>query len=337
MENVMPTDLEMRLATKPASRSSLIASYTYGQPYWVLISQADRDKAASSGAAMPDGSYPILSCEGANSVDSAINAVGRGSGSHNAIRKHIMTRAKSLGCSSKIPDNWNADGSLADAATAADGTVALATPPVVPPGEPSAPATATGPVDVDAEIAKAAAALQEAVAHIQDLQKTDPDVMTDPKDKAVTADIEAVAAAVAKLVEDQAGDTDDPDKTPAAEAGPAGPGKLAAPLAPAPAKPVPADGAPSSNPVNEDGDVENGVICTTPDCGHPAALHGNTEGGMNTGACTSTGCTCEGMTVCRTALARTTRTLTGRVSRTGRTWQAFHRVCRIRRRRRRRT
>ena len=94
-------------------RAELIASYNYGPlPYWHLISQAERDKAAASGAAMKDGSYPILSCEGDNSVDTAIHAVGRGSGGHDAIRKHIITRARSLGCSSKIPDNWNSDGSL---------------------------------------------------------------------------------------------------------------------------------------------------------------------------------------------------------------------------------
>jgi len=70
---------------------------------------ADRDKKAASGAAMPDGSYPI-----ADKADlgKAIHAVGRGGASHNAIRKHIITRAKSLGASSEIPDNWNSDGSL---------------------------------------------------------------------------------------------------------------------------------------------------------------------------------------------------------------------------------
>lgn len=71
--------------------------------------KADRDKMASSGAAMSDGSYPIKDEE---DLSNAIHAVGRGSGSHGAIRKHIITRAKSLGKSSMIPDNWAADGSL---------------------------------------------------------------------------------------------------------------------------------------------------------------------------------------------------------------------------------
>jgi hypothetical protein len=70
---------------------------------------ADREKKAASGAAMDDGSYPI-----ADKADlgKAIHAVGRGGASHDAIRKHIISRARSLGASSEIPDNWNSDGSL---------------------------------------------------------------------------------------------------------------------------------------------------------------------------------------------------------------------------------
>jgi hypothetical protein len=69
---------------------------------------ADR-KAMAGHEAMEDGSYPI---KDEADLDNAIHAVGRGSGSHEGIRKHIIARAKSLGKSSKIPDNWNADGSL---------------------------------------------------------------------------------------------------------------------------------------------------------------------------------------------------------------------------------
>ena len=70
---------------------------------------ADREKKAASGAAMSDGSYPIASEE---DLKKAIHAVGRGGSSHQAIRKHIISRARSLGASSEIPDNWNSDGSL---------------------------------------------------------------------------------------------------------------------------------------------------------------------------------------------------------------------------------
>ena len=70
---------------------------------------ADRKHKAATGAAMEDGSYPIAD---AGDLEKAIHAVGRGGSSHNAIRAHIIQRARSLGASSKIPDNWNSDGSL---------------------------------------------------------------------------------------------------------------------------------------------------------------------------------------------------------------------------------
>lgn len=66
------------------------------------------------GQAMPPSTeggtpgYPIGDTE---DLDNAINAVGRGAGDHNAIRKHIIKNARRMNQSSKIPDNWAADGS----------------------------------------------------------------------------------------------------------------------------------------------------------------------------------------------------------------------------------
>jgi len=82
---------------------------------------ADRKHKAATGAAMSDGSYPIAS---EADLDKAIHAVGRGGDSHNAIRKHVISRARSLGASSKIPDNWAADGSLKEASVSKTATVA---------------------------------------------------------------------------------------------------------------------------------------------------------------------------------------------------------------------
>jgi len=69
----------------------------------------DRKRMASEGSAMPDGSYPIADEE---DLDNAIHAVGRGGADHDAIRLHIIKRAKALGLSERIPDDWNSDGSL---------------------------------------------------------------------------------------------------------------------------------------------------------------------------------------------------------------------------------
>jgi nucleotidyltransferase/DNA polymerase involved in DNA repair len=68
---------------------------------------------------MPDGSYYIREgAVGSSDLQNAIKAVGRASGSdgtsdeqqRNAVRRHVMKRAKALGLSEKIPDTWNPDG-----------------------------------------------------------------------------------------------------------------------------------------------------------------------------------------------------------------------------------
>jgi hypothetical protein len=71
---------------------------------------ATRREMAGSGVAMPDGSYPIADAE---DLHHAIRAVGRGRHeSHDAIRRHVIARAKALGMDEAIPDDWNADGAL---------------------------------------------------------------------------------------------------------------------------------------------------------------------------------------------------------------------------------
>lgn len=87
------------------------------------LSAAGRRKAAASGAAMPDGSYPIQT---KSDLRKAIKAVGRGNADHSAIRKHIIKRAKALGLEAMVPENWQADGSLKDANKADEETIAKA-------------------------------------------------------------------------------------------------------------------------------------------------------------------------------------------------------------------
>lgn len=70
----------------------------------------DKDREEMAGKeAMSDGSYPIKDKE---DVEKAIKAVGEGNADHDAIRKHIIDRAKEIGCSDLIPDAWQADGSI---------------------------------------------------------------------------------------------------------------------------------------------------------------------------------------------------------------------------------
>jgi hypothetical protein len=134
-------DLMARIHGAPVRKAS-------GDPYVEFVkakyNAEDRKRMASSGAAMSDGSYPI---EDREDLEHAIHAVGRGSGnSHDAIRRHIIARAKSLGASSEIPDTWNSDGSLkestvakADSTPELDPTVVLAEPEDEAPGDPDQP------------------------------------------------------------------------------------------------------------------------------------------------------------------------------------------------------
>jgi hypothetical protein len=61
-----------------------------------------RRELAASGAAMPDGSYPI---ESAADLANAIQAVGRAK-NQAAAKAHIKKRAKALGLTDKLPENW---------------------------------------------------------------------------------------------------------------------------------------------------------------------------------------------------------------------------------------
>jgi len=122
-QEAVDAGLADRLAERPVSDDALAAvakfdlSVFADVPAWVKnadkYNTADRKRMASSGEAMPDGSYPVADSE---DLDNAIHAVGRGGADHDAIRRHIISRAKALGLSSRIPDDWNADGSIGPSA-----------------------------------------------------------------------------------------------------------------------------------------------------------------------------------------------------------------------------
>lgn len=65
-------------------------------------STAARERMASEGMAMPDGSYPI-----ANRTDlmNAIRSWGRG-GAREDVKRHIIRRARALDAADMIPENW---------------------------------------------------------------------------------------------------------------------------------------------------------------------------------------------------------------------------------------
>lgn len=97
------------------------------------LNTAARKYAASKGWAMKDGSYPIrpANMHGATDLAKAIQAVGRGGGSHDAIRAHIISRAKAIGMSDKIPENWSSGGSSGQNSAPGGDTERRFTPGVV--------------------------------------------------------------------------------------------------------------------------------------------------------------------------------------------------------------
>jgi hypothetical protein len=72
------------------------------------VSQDKRDEYAKSGIAMPNGDFPIPD-EG--HLTSAIGHLGNYTGDKAAAKAHIIKRAKALGKTSLLPDDWDADGS----------------------------------------------------------------------------------------------------------------------------------------------------------------------------------------------------------------------------------
>jgi hypothetical protein len=63
---------------------------------------AARERMAESGAAMPDGSFPI-----SNRTDlmNAIRSIGRASNPA-AAKQHIKRRARALGLTDMLPEGW---------------------------------------------------------------------------------------------------------------------------------------------------------------------------------------------------------------------------------------
>ena len=65
-------------------------------------SQTERERLARTGAAMPDGSFPIRNRA---DLQNAIQSVGR-SRNYEAAKQHIIRRAKELNAESMLPQEW---------------------------------------------------------------------------------------------------------------------------------------------------------------------------------------------------------------------------------------
>ncbi|HEY8976303.1 MAG TPA: hypothetical protein VIN75_18960 [Burkholderiaceae bacterium] len=174
----------------------------------------DRKRMSGNGQAMDDGSYPIADEE---DLDNAIHAVGRGSGGHDAIRRHIISRAKSLGASSKIPDNWGSDGSLKTGVSKADGepddagaldtATVLAEPEGVGEGNPETPGSPAWEA-IDAATARKWTAIAVRLRQALDVMANREMVegaAADPGDFLAASDLEDARCAVDFVIDTLAG------------------------------------------------------------------------------------------------------------------------------------
>ena len=108
------------LATKCLRKAPckvMLVKASHARPFRRIVAGVDfsdtsREKMAGRGVAMPDGSYPIPDKD---ALRRAIASYGRASDPA-AVKRHIIKRAKALGATDMLPEDWGgapAKGSLA--------------------------------------------------------------------------------------------------------------------------------------------------------------------------------------------------------------------------------
>ena len=88
------TELNFYYKEYQAAQNKMVADKEFGED--------ERDKLAKEGKALPDGSFPIVTEQ---DLKNAIHAYGRAKDKEKA-KSHIEKRAKEMGLTKLIPDNW---------------------------------------------------------------------------------------------------------------------------------------------------------------------------------------------------------------------------------------
>lgn len=83
------------------------------------FSDTSREKMAGRGVAMPDGSYPIPDKD---ALRRAVKSYGRAK-NQAAVKRHIVKRARALGATDMLPEDWAQKGSMAAQHSAAGADV----------------------------------------------------------------------------------------------------------------------------------------------------------------------------------------------------------------------
>jgi hypothetical protein len=99
------------LAAKAEELSNRLRS-SFDYDTFGYMSKAMRERLAQEGKALPDGSYPIRNTE---DLKNAIQAYGRSKpGKRAAVRRHIIKKARGLGKSELVPEQWKTAGLIDD-------------------------------------------------------------------------------------------------------------------------------------------------------------------------------------------------------------------------------
>lgn len=119
--DIDPNDIVETLTKARISAATICAIPAFAEAYIALgsgefrdVSQKERDDLESEGKALPDGSFPIANVE---DLKNAIQSIGRAKDPEKA-RAHIKKRAKALGETDLIPDEWSAETFSGDAVAA---------------------------------------------------------------------------------------------------------------------------------------------------------------------------------------------------------------------------
>lgn len=93
---------EVSLVDAPANKGARVMLFKRDEVEKKDFSDKEREHLAGTGAAMPDGSFPIQSVA---DLKNAIHAYGRAKDKAKA-KAHIISRARSLGATSELPEDW---------------------------------------------------------------------------------------------------------------------------------------------------------------------------------------------------------------------------------------
>lgn len=93
---------EVSLVDAPANKGARVMLFKRDESKKKDFSDKERERLAGTGAAMPDGSFPI---QNVADLKNAIHAYGRAKDKAKA-KAHIISRARSLGATSELPEDW---------------------------------------------------------------------------------------------------------------------------------------------------------------------------------------------------------------------------------------